>query len=130
MLCTLNKPYEEGTAMKRKNGSRDSDAPVTWEEVWSWLDDIEEKWGYSGVVTVSRPLGSKPDVRYTVALKFQCLRVDDPRMGSLAHKWRSVENSRLSAETVALQMAVEVHRSLDMAVWQAEQAAFEAGALL
>jgi len=116
--------------MKPSGPRKYPNAPVTWEEVWHWTEDIAKRWGYYITVTVSPPLPSTKKVRFVVAVNGTKLRVNDPQRDSRVQRWRNVEHNGLTAEVVALQMVVELHQKLDNEEYAAERAALEAGALL
>lgn len=115
--------------MTRSGPRKDPNTPVVWEQVWDWCRDIEAKWGYHLCVTITQPIGSKKGDRFTVALVGEKLKVGDPSRCSSVTKWRTVHREGLTAEVVALQLAVELHQALDREDYAAERAALDAGAM-
>lgn len=104
-------------------------APTTWRDVWYWCEDIEHRWGYFVNVTISPPLPSQLKVRFVVQVNGRKLKVGDPQRESTVTKWRCVTQEGLTAETVALQMVVELHQKLDTEEYDAERAALASGAM-
>ena len=80
-------------------------------------------------VSVHPPLNSQTGQRFVVLVELAKLKVSDPGRLSTITKWRGVEGLKLTAETVALQMLVEMHRDLDNEELDRERAALAAGAM-
>lgn len=115
--------------MRTGNARRDTQAAVKWEEVWWWCEEIRKRWGYQYKVTVFPPLPSQTDVRFTVAVELLIMDVQDPRLRTKMSKHRPVSSSTLTAETIALQLAVELHRNLDNEELERERSALVQGAM-
>jgi hypothetical protein len=116
--------------MQRRSGpKKDTVAPVRWEEVWWWARDIQRRWGYWTKIEVCQPIDELVDERFTVNVNLSVMDVKDPRSRSSINKWRKVDGLRVTVELTALQLLVEVHRSLDSEELEAERAALVQGAL-
>ena len=114
----------------RSGPRKDTGAPATWEEVWWWGREISKEWGYDVKVSIYPPLKSNPNVKFVVLVELKSVRHDSTYMGSTITKWRAVESDRLTAEFTALQLLVEMHRSLDNEAIDRERAALRQGELL
>jgi hypothetical protein len=115
--------------MPRSGPRKPPNAPVKWEEVWWWCEDIERRWGYAAQVSVFPPLPTKKRLRFSLLVELKRLKVDDGGKDSTMKKWRGVEDQSLTAEAVALTMVVELHRQLDNEELERERAAYTAGAM-
>lgn len=80
-------------------------------------------------VTITPPMPSQKEDRFVVVVEGRIMGLGDPRMSSTVQKWRTVRQKGLSAEVVALQLAVELHRSLDNEELERERAALSQGAM-
>lgn len=116
--------------MSRSGPRKYPNAPAKWEEVWWWCSEITKRWGYDAKVGVYPPLPGKDKVRFIVLLELKRVQANDSARGSSLTKWRNVEDDSLTAEQVALTMAVELHRWLDSEEMERERQAYVAGALL
>ena len=115
--------------MQRSGPKKYPEAPTTWEDVWYWGREIEKRWVYDLKVTVHPPLNSQTGQRFVVMVELTKLKVNDPNRQSTMTKWRGVEGRKLTAEVIALQMLVEMHRDLDNEELDRERAALAAGAM-
>jgi hypothetical protein len=116
--------------VKRSGPRKLPNAPVLWEEVWTWCDDITSRFGYDAKVVIFPPLPVKHPVRFSVMVELRKIKVSDPQKDTTITKWRGVVDSTLTAEQVALTMVVEIHRQLDSEELERERAALTAGLLL
>ena len=117
--------------MQRRSGPRkEPHAPVLWEEVWQWCEDIEKRWGYTVRVEISPPLRSQRNARFVVAVTGKKLSINSNQQGSTVTRWLSVVNEAVTAETIAMQLVIDLHCKLDREEYEAERAALASGALL
>ena len=116
--------------MPRSGPRKEPNAPVTWDEVWWWCDEITKRWGYQPKVEIYPPLPSQVKDRFVVCLELKRVAAADSARGSTMTKWRGVRDSRLTAEQVALTMAVELHRQLDNEELERERTALSSGLLI
>lgn len=115
--------------MKRSGPRKEPNSPVSWEEVWWWARDIERKWGYWAKVEVCQPTDEVKDERFSVNVSLKKLSVQDPQRDSTIQKWRKIDGVRVTVQQTALQLLVEMHRSLDSEELERERAALVQGAM-
>lgn len=113
----------------RSGPRKDPNAPTKWEEVWWWCEDIGRRWGYEACVKVFPPLPSQKRARFVILVELKRIAAEDGGKGSTMTKWRAVVDGRATAEQVALNLVVELHRQLDNEELERERAALTAGAM-
>lgn len=99
---------------------------VSWEDVFEWLDEIADTYGWYGDVQVSKPVGKAKGRRAVVSITFKQMRYDSPQEGSKKTVWKHAETGGKSVEAVALELAVDFDAKLERQAWSAERAAADA----
>jgi len=109
--------------MKQDRKWKERTTGVTWADVWQWAEDVYDRWGFETRVVVAPPLPSQRKSGGTVLVELYIMGIADPREGTKHRKWRQLPVSGARAEETALQLLVEMHRSLDQAEWEAARQA-------
>jgi len=115
--------------VKRSGPRKDPNSPVSWEEVWWWAADIQKRWGYWTNITIGQPTDTNKSELFSVCVTLTILSVQDPRLDSKVQKWRTIDGVRVTVQQTALQLLVELHRSLDSEELERERAALVQGAM-
>ena len=104
-------------------------AGVQWPDVWKWADAIRDEFGLWVDITICPPLPSQKRKSYGT-LSVRLTRYLEGRQVESMLAWRPLPQPDVcSAESVALQLLVQMHKQLDLNAFEAERATLRQGGM-